>query len=407
MIWTMFKVMVLGLVRDRGALVMAFLLPPVIFVIFAAIFSGTSGNELRLSVAILDQIRSAASSQLVATFQNEPSLRVRAPAPQTEADLRESVSRGVADVGVLIRGPLIGETPVSPIVVVADAGRAMAGSIMAGHVQRLIASNLPAVNLRRVIPEVEVLAGGFSEEQRARVEAGMDALLSGDESELLDGPAPPVGLVTIETLSGGAGGSPAVSYYAGAIAIMFLLFSAMQGASSLIEERTSGILDRLAVGAAGTDVIVAGKFLFLTLQGVCQIGIIFLVAWLAHGVDLPGRFGPWLAITALASAAAAGLALTVAAAFTTKQQATTISSFLVLVASAIGGSMVPRFLMPPWLQEVGWFTPNAWAIEAYQGVLWRGDDVSDLLPSISPLAATALTGLIGALVLSRYRLRLD
>ena len=68
--------------------------------------------------------------------------------------------------------------------------------------------------------------------------------------------------------------------------------------------------------------------------------------------------------------------------------------------------MVPRYMMPPWLQDIGWYTPNAWAIEAYQGALWRGVSLQALLPSFWPLALSALIGLIGALVLSRFRLRL-
>jgi ABC-2 type transport system permease protein len=402
----MFKVMVLGIARDRGAFSMAFLLPPVIFIIFAAVFSGTSGDEMRLSLAIVDEVRSPASEKLVDAIRREPSLRVQSPDPAAETDLRTAVSLGAADVGLLIRHSLTDEAPPSPIIVITDAGRALTGPIVAGHVQRLIASELPGVTLRRIVPEIETLTGGLSEEQQARLAAGMDALDAADIDEEAQAQEAGAGLVEIDTLTGGVSGSSSVSYYAGAVAVMFLLLSAMQGAASLIEERTSGILDRVAVGPAGTDVIVASKFLFLTIQGICQVSLIFIVAWLAYGVDFLGRFGPWLATTALASAAAAGLALMIAAMFTTKQQATTVSSFLVLLASAIGGSMVPRFMMPPWLQEIGWLTPNAWAIEAYQGVLWRGQGLADLMPSFLPLAATALIGLIAALGLSRYRLRL-
>jgi len=401
----MLKVMVLGIVRDRGAFTMAFVLPPAIFIIFAAIFSGASGDEMRLSVAVVDAVQSSESRGLVSALRGEPALRVQSSSVD-ESEVRAEVSSGVVDVGLVIRGSLIDETSTSPIVVFADAGRAMAGPIVAGHVQRLIASELPGVSLRRTVPEIETLTGGLSDEQQGRLAAGLDALDAAEGGAESSSSESPTALVAIETMSGGTRSNPEVSYYAGAIAIMFLLLSAMQGATSLIEERTSGILDRLAVGPAGTDVVVASKFLFLTLQGICQVGLIFLVAWLAYGVDLAERFGPWLVVTTLASAAAAGLALAIAATFTTKQQATTISAFLVLLASAIGGSMVPRFMMPPWLQDIGWFTPNAWAIEAYQGIMWRGQSLGDLLPSLSVLAAVALIGFVAALGLARYRLRL-
>jgi ABC-2 type transport system permease protein len=111
--------------------------------------------------------------------------------------------------------------------------------------------------------------------------------------------------------------------------------------------------------------------------------------------------------TLAAAAAAAGLGLAVASACTTKQQAQTISTFVVLVCSAIGGSMVPRFMMPPWMQDIGWYTPNAWGIEAYHGALWRSDALTALLPQLAWLTTMGLGGVLLALFVSRLRLRLS
>ena len=404
MIAAVLKVMVLGVIRDRGALAMVFLLPPAIFVIFAAIFSGTSGNEMRLKVAVLDEVRSERTAKLVAAIRSDQSLRFQSPSPSDEQAVREVVSSGRADVGLIIRRQLTEQNGDAPILVISDAGRAMTGPILVGHVQRLISRDFPGVNLRRVVPVIESLSGGFSTQQRARIEAGIEAI--GDKGAKGDkGQRKESGIVSRDVMEG-IEGNATVSYYAGAIAVMFLLFSSMQGAATLIEERTSGILDRIAVGPTGTDVIVAGKFVFLTLQGILQVGLIFAVAWLAYGVDVSSRMTPWFATTGLTSAAAAALGLCLASACVSKQQANTLSSFLVLVCSAIGGSMVPRFMMPPWLQDIGWFTPNAWAIEAYHGALWRGQPIEELVPSLVPLAATASVAIAAAIVLSRYRLRL-
>lgn len=395
------KVMILGLVRDRGAFAMAFVLPPFIFIIFAAIFSGTSGDEMRLKVALLDTVGTVDSQKLSTAVRNEPALRVHQTVMENEESLRAAVLAGDADVGLVIRGDLQGDGDLAPVLVIADAGRAMTGPILAGHIQRLIAAELPAVAMLRTVPAVEELTGGLSRIQKLRLDEGLAEMETQEQSQ--DGSRP--SLVEVETVTGRASGV-AVSYYAGAVAVMFLLFSAMQGAATLIEERSSGIIDRVAVGPSGTDVIVMAKFLFLMLQGVVQVSLIFLVAWLAYGVNVPGNLLPFAATTVLTAAAAAGLALSMASACASRQQAITISSFLVLVASAIGGSMVPRFMMPPWLQEIGWFTPNAWAIEAYQGALWRGEPMAALLPSFWPLALAAIVGLVLALMLSRYRLRI-
>ena len=39
--------------------------------------------------------------------------------------------------------------------------------------------------------------------------------------------------------------------------------------------------------------------------------------------------------------------------------------------SALGGSMVPRYLMNESLQHAGLLTFNAWAIDGYDKIFWR------------------------------------
>jgi ABC-2 type transport system permease protein len=398
MILAMLRVMTLSLLRDRGALAMAFMLPPTIFVIFAAIFSGASGDAMRLRVALGVEQPSAAADRLTDALREEPSLRFLPATLAGQGAVTDAVVSGQADVGLVVTGDLA-NTESTPVTVLVDPGKVMAGGILAGQVQRVIVQDMPDLGLARTAPAVESLVGGFTPEQSARFDAALEQVANSKS----EGAAALVSTAIVGP-QGSSGGT--VTYYAGAVAILFLLFSAMQSAATLIEERHSGIVDRIAVGPAGTDVVVIGKWLFLTLQGMVQVALIFTVAALVYNVVVLEHLWLWLLASLAAAAAASGLGLAVAAICTSKQQAQTISTFVVLVCSAIGGSMVPRFMMPPWLQDAGWYTPNAWAIDAYHGVLWRGEELPDLLPELAWLWATALAATGLALFVSRIRLRM-
>lgn len=398
MIGVMFRVMALTVIRDRGSLALAFVLPPVIFMIFAAIFASVGGGDFRLQVALGASPDAPIPARLEQALREDDSLRMLPGVSASREAIAELIQKGRADVGLFVKAPAAADAE-APFIVLVDPGKLIAGSIMTGQLQRMIASELPEIALARTAITVEQLAGGFTIEQKVRLDAALVAVAEGNGATSDSAP-----LVTTEQVGPSRGGTAAIAYYAGAVSILFLLFSSLQSAAMLIEERDTGILDRIAVGPAGTDVVVIGKFLFLTVQGVVQVSLIFLAAVLLHDLELAPRFGAWLLVTVTASAAAAGLGLAVASACTSKLQAQTISTFVVLVSSALGGSMVPRFMMPPWLQDIGWFTPNAWTVEAYYGILWRDERLRELLAELSLLGLVALVALGASIVVSRFRL---
>ena len=357
MLGAVFKIMWLRLWRDKGALILAFILPGFIFAIFAAIFSNASGGELDLRAALAVTTTAPASQGFADRLKDTESFTLSTNPDWTLSDIRERVRLGQDDAGVVIAGDL--SDPSAPaIIIVSEPSREIAATVLKGQIRQLLA-------------ERQTTAPAIFTDVTA---------LNTEDSE---GPS-----------------DQSVTYYIGATAILFLLFSAMQGASLSLEERSNGISDRLLVGPLGALGMLSGKFLFLTLIGFVQAAIIVAVAHIFFDVPVMQHL-PALALACAGMAAlAASIGLLTASLCKSSSQMHTVSTFVVLLFSAIGGSMVPRFMMPDWLQDFGKFTPNSYAIDAVYGILARGQSLADLLSVWSVLFGGALICLCLAAIIS-------
>jgi len=336
-ILAIFKIMWLRLWRDKGALILAFVLPGFIFAIFAAIFSNASGGSLDLRVSMVLTSDSPASVSFAETLKDKADFTLTTNEKWNMSDIMERVKLGQDDVGLIIDGDIADPSKPS-LTLIKDPSREVAATVLMGQVRQIMAENADMQ-----APDM------FNE---------VSALPQGENNIVTD---------------------PSVTYYIGATAILFLLFSAMQGAAISLDERQTGISDRLLVGPKGAMAMLTGKFLFLTLIGTIQAAIIVAVGHFAFHVPVTVQL-PALALACIGSAGlAASIALLVASLSGSTVQMNTVSTFVVLLFSAIGGSMVPRFMMPDWLQSLGQFTPNHWAIEAFYGILARGQSVIDLI----------------------------
>ncbi|MEL6372868.1 MAG: ABC transporter permease [Pseudomonadota bacterium] len=405
---SVFKVMALTLFRDRGAFAMSFLLPGLVYVIFALIFSNASGGDLAIRIAIADERGTATSKRLVKGLLSDSQLTRVGDATASRDDVRRLVRDGKVDVGLVVRkggrglSDLSGDGP-APIELIGDQTREIAVFMIQGALQKTYFSSLPDAAIRSMADIVDKRFVNFNAGQRIRLERGLEALAT----QAAKGEAPQNSGFRLDKLferrdaNAGDGLASGVAYYAGAVSMLFLLYTCLTGATSLLVERESGLLDRLAGGPGGIGVLLDGKFLFLVLQGFLQVSIIFAVAWLGFGMDVPAHLGPWAMTTFASALAAAGLAMFFVTLCRSPQQAHQTGQMLVIVLSALGGAMVPRFLMPPAIQDLGWLTPHTWALEAYSSIFWRGDGIEHLWTPWWVLAGIGLAGLFAAHVNAR------
>jgi len=194
---------------------------------------------------------------------------------------------------------------------------------------------------------------------------------------------------------------------------MFLLFSSAGAAGLLIEEEERGTLERLLSAGVGMGTILAGNWIFLLLIGIAQLAIMFAWAAVVFGLPLegPAVLAGLATMILVTAAACAAFGIMLAALCRSRAQMSGLSTIVILVMSALGGSMVPRFVMPAFMETTARFTVNGWSLDGFLAVLWyrepgtgTGEMLATLLvgtPAATILPAMTAVLLVAARVLAR------
>ena len=159
-------------------------------------------------------------------------------------------------------------------------------------------------------------------------------------------------------------------------------------AESILREKTEGTFRRLLAAPLPRPILLTGKLLPYYLVNLLQVAVMFGVAHFLFGMAL--RQPAALLVVSLALAAAAtGLGVLVATFGKTQTQISGLSVLLTLTMSAVGGCLVPTFVMPDFMQTLARFTPHGWAMQGFQDALVRGYGLSGVWPEAAALLGFA------------------
>jgi ABC-2 type transport system permease protein len=371
--------------RDRSALVIAFVAPFVLASIIGLAFGGDFAFRATYAVADADRgpVATGFTDGVLATDGLRDLITVRRVEP---GEAQSLVDRGEADAAFLLPAGLSAAVQAgrpATLTVVSSGENPIAGQV-ARSLAEAYTAELAATGL--AVTTALDAAGTPPTEAVAR-RLGERAAAIRLPAQLVEGQA---GGRTVE----------AANYFGPSMAIFFLFFTVSFGARSVLAERREGTLRRLLATAAPPGGVLAGKALAAFTLGVASM----LVMWLATTVVFGADWGDPLAVLALIVSSvlsAIGITALVITLARTEEQAEGYSSLVVFTLALLGGNFIYLAQLPELLQRAALLTPNGWALRGFVDLVADGGGLATVA---LPVAVTLAVGLVtGALALYRAR----
>lgn len=351
-------------ITDRRALLMTFFMPVALISIFALAFGGEKERNARpVTLLVSDIDASPASQRIIAQLDSQQSLVVK----RMPVDSAERMVKTGEENAVLVFNKGFGDSLDQGKRVVVelryDQSRAAETSIL----QQALMGNL----MRMIGAELAMKAFPGSSPPALKPDDGPIALKM---------------TPLIEEKQNGPGLIQAVS----GTAVMMLLFGLVAMGAGLLDEKESGTLKRLLYSPMNPSHILFGKMIASNVVALVQLTILFVYAAFAFHLDL-GKNVPALILMMITTAyACSGFGMFLASVSRSRQQVQMLSMLLVLSMSAIGGSMVPTFLMPAFMQKLSAVSVNYWSIQGFYDIYWRNLEFTDPAFLLRPLMLFAI-----------------
>lgn len=370
--------------RNRSAIVTAFVGPVALAAVFGILLSGTSSIDVTIGVA--DDDASAitadfAESLVGADTGGDPDDPGDDPVTFVAidgADAVQAVDDGEVDAAIVIPtgfGAAITSGGGGELSVIRDPAGRISGAIAEAVAREFTI----ALSSRRL---AAATAGSLGAEvDPAALEAFVDSTTTAIAQE-----------------EPGGGTIDAAGFYGVGMSIMFLFFTVSFAARSIVSERHNGVVPRMLASSAAPWEVATGKVVAVSALGLAG----FLTVWGVTALLFGSSWGSPVAVVALMVCtvlAVAGVATFVCGLARTEPQADGYTSMVAFALALLGGNFVGPGQAPAALRRVASFTPNGQAIDAFSRVAVDEAGIADVLPQMAALLAFAVV--LGSVGLAR------
>ena len=396
--------------RDRRTMIMGFA-APIVLASFFALVLGNQGNRAisKIPVALVDEDSGPVAQAIHKKLQEASSLELK---PMSRAEAEKAVRGGKLGAAVILPAGF-GERAAQSLFrtdqekpkleIIYDPSRAaerqLTEGILTGQLmeavsgeafggesatarlqQQLDALNQSGAPQGKLGTDLRNALGGLVEVTKDRNQSGGTGVGALSVPFQID--AKPLTATDAPEYNG-------VGHSFAGMGVQFVLFFGIECGVALLVQRQRGLWRRFCAAPVSRATLLGARVASAVLCTLMILAVMFGFARVVFGSTISSIPGFALVCLGLALMTA-GFGLLIAALGKTPEGARPISILATLVLVMLGGSWMPVFLFPQWLQKATLITPTRWAVDGLDAMTWRGLGINDALAPTAVLMGYAL-----------------
>lgn len=372
--FTIVRKELLSFVKDRRALFLTFLVPIVLITIFALAFGG-AGNNTNLQtmpLLVVDEDHTPASRDIVSSID---SVKMIEPIPAPNDSALYLIKTGKKFAALVIhKGFSDSVQSMKPLPWELEFDEAQSQQI--GMLQQLLEQAIYGKIGQEMMKKINIrnIENQFGKDMdsnaRKNIMAQINNNMEGTNKDVKNMRQETMKLTMTSVVKSAQDSAGMVQAVAGT-AVMMLLFGLIGMGGRILEEKENGTLKRLLYSPLSSNAILSGKMASSIIIAFIQLMVLLIFAWIAFGLHLWHKILPVTILAISTAFACSGFGAFMASVVKSREQLQGMSTLVVLSMSALGGSMIPTFMMPAWMQNISPFTINYWSIQGFYDIFWR------------------------------------